>query len=126
MALTYARLMPPHVRRIVEFFVLCKVRATFSRKHTRVHTQAIVFLFALTYVHYVFGSRPATCLDLVRDEWPRDGVLRVLVPAWATYDFLEEHYAQQQLHKYSTARRDAGDTIVSGQSTHSVTGVCSC
>ncbi|CAL8343453.1 unnamed protein product [Gadus morhua 'NCC'] len=62
MAVTYARLFPPSFRRVFEFFVLLK---------------ALFVLFILAYIHIVFSHSPIRCLEAVREEWPRDGVLRV-------------------------------------------------
>ncbi|XP_059924136.1 membralin isoform X5 [Gadus macrocephalus] len=62
MAVTYARLFPPSFRRVFEFFVLLK---------------ALFVLFILAYIHIVFSRSPIRCLEAVREEWPRDGVLRV-------------------------------------------------
>ena len=31
----------------------------------------------LTYIHVAFSHMPNHCLDSVKDEWPRDGILRV-------------------------------------------------
>ncbi|KAG7265189.1 hypothetical protein CRUP_030303 [Coryphaenoides rupestris] len=62
MAVTYARLFPPSFRRVFEFFVLLK---------------ALFVLFILAYIHIVFSRSPIRCLESVREEWPRDGILRV-------------------------------------------------
>lgn len=62
MAVTYARLFPPSFRRVFEFFVLLK---------------ALFVLFILAYIHIVFSRSPIRCLEAVREEWPRDGILRV-------------------------------------------------
>ena len=35
--------------------------------------QAIVFLITLIYVHTVFATHPATCLDFIKDDWPKEG-----------------------------------------------------
>ncbi|KAK0140995.1 Membralin [Merluccius polli] len=53
MAVTYARLFPPSFRR------------------------ALFVLFILAYIHIVFSRSPIRCLEAVREEWPRDGILRV-------------------------------------------------
>jgi len=58
LALTYARCVPPRVRRVIEFVVLIK---------------AVFFLATLVYVHTVFATHPATCLDFIKDDWPREG-----------------------------------------------------
>ncbi|NXI48257.1 MBRL protein, partial [Galbula dea] len=62
MAVTYARLFPPSFRRVFEFFVLLK---------------ALFVLFILAYIHVAFSRSPISCLEHVRDRWPRDGILRV-------------------------------------------------
>lgn len=36
-------------------------------------------LFVLAYIHIVFSRSPINCLEHVRDQWPREGVLRVEV-----------------------------------------------
>ncbi|XP_075216350.1 membralin isoform X3 [Lycorma delicatula] len=61
-ALTYARTFPRPVRRFIEFAFLLKAMAAF---------------FVLVYIHIVFSRSPTTCLEHVRDTWPRDGILRV-------------------------------------------------
>ncbi|VDP45503.1 unnamed protein product [Soboliphyme baturini] len=64
-SLTYARLLPPSARRLLEFMLLIK---------------ALCFLVIFLYVH-VLALRPANCLDNVRQMWPRNGILRVEVTA---------------------------------------------
>ncbi|RZF41371.1 hypothetical protein LSTR_LSTR000085 [Laodelphax striatellus] len=61
-ALAYARTFPRPVRRFIEFALLLKAMATF---------------FVLIYIHVVFSRSPTTCLEHVRETWPRDGILRV-------------------------------------------------
>uniref|UniRef100_A0A1B6EGL4 Membralin n=1 Tax=Clastoptera arizonana TaxID=38151 RepID=A0A1B6EGL4_9HEMI len=61
-ALAYARTFPRPVRRWIEFTVLLKAMMSF---------------FVLVYIHIVFSRSPTTCLEHVRDTWPRDGILRV-------------------------------------------------
>ncbi|XP_068599432.1 LOW QUALITY PROTEIN: membralin [Brachionichthys hirsutus] len=61
MAVTYARLFPPSFR-VFEFFVLLK---------------ALFVLFILAYIHIAFSRSPINCLEVVRERWPRDGILRV-------------------------------------------------
>lgn len=61
-ALGYARIFPAPVRRFLEFAVLVK---------------ALLFLSILAYVHYAFTMTPATCLESVKNSWPKDGILRV-------------------------------------------------
>ena len=31
----------------------------------------------LLYIHIVFSRTPITCLDHIKDVWPRDGILRI-------------------------------------------------
>ncbi|XP_031696620.1 membralin isoform X2 [Anarrhichthys ocellatus] len=62
MAVTYARLFPLSFRRVFEFFVLLK---------------ALFVLFILAYIHIAFSRSPINCLEVVRERWPRDGILRV-------------------------------------------------
>ncbi|KAF0313965.1 Membralin [Amphibalanus amphitrite] len=62
LSLAYARLFSPRVRRMVEFASLLV---------------AICSLAMLTYIHVAFSHMPNHCLDSVKDEWPRDGILRV-------------------------------------------------
>lgn len=39
--------------------------------------QAIAAFFVLAYIHVVFSRSPSNCLAHVREDWPRDGILRV-------------------------------------------------
>lgn len=39
--------------------------------------KALTALFILVYIHITFSQTPATCLEHVKAEWPRDGILRV-------------------------------------------------
>lgn len=39
--------------------------------------QAMTAFFVLVYIHIAFSRTPTTCLEHVRDSWPRDGILRV-------------------------------------------------
>lgn len=39
--------------------------------------KALISFFALIYIHVTFSQTPATCLNHVKEIWPRDGVLRV-------------------------------------------------
>lgn len=61
-ALVYARTFPRPVRRFIEFIMLIK---------------AIAALFVLVYIHIAFSRSPTTCLEHVKDTWPKDGILRV-------------------------------------------------
>lgn len=39
--------------------------------------QALFVLFILAYIHIAFSRSPINCLEVVRERWPRDGILRV-------------------------------------------------
>lgn len=101
MAVTYARLFPPSFRRVFEFFVLLKVRNHVMEKRVELSPsafvastgtsafvllnglcshcspQALFVLFILAYIHIAFSRSPINCLEVVRERWPRDGILRV-------------------------------------------------
>lgn len=50
------------VRRAIELIMLLKAVGAF---------------FILVYIHITFSQTPATCLDHIKNDWPRDGILRV-------------------------------------------------
>lgn len=59
--------------------------------------QAIFAFFVLAYIHIVFSRAPSNCLDHVRDEWPRDGILRVEIIRNAGEDYnIEKSYAKEE------------------------------
>ena len=81
-ALTYARTFPRPVRRFIEFIVLLK---------------AILALFVLAYIHIVFSRAPTNCLEHIRDDWPRDGILRVEILRNGGEDYsIEKSYAKEE------------------------------
>ncbi|XP_014488281.1 PREDICTED: uncharacterized protein LOC106751741 isoform X1 [Dinoponera quadriceps] len=81
-ALVYARTFPRPVRRFIEFIVLLK---------------AIVAFFVLAYIHIVFSRAPTNCLEHIRDEWPRDGILRVEILRNGGDDYsIEKSYAKEE------------------------------
>ena len=41
--------------------------------------QAITCFVILAYIHNAFSRTPINCLDHVKDVWPREGVLRVVI-----------------------------------------------
>ncbi|XP_070688463.1 membralin isoform X2 [Pempheris klunzingeri] len=77
MAVTYARLFPPSFRRVFEFFVLLK---------------ALFVLFILAYIHIAFSRSPINCLEVVRERWPRDGILRVEIQRNSSRAAVVLHY----------------------------------
>lgn len=59
--------------------------------------QAILAFFVLAYIHIVFSRAPTNCLEHIRDEWPRDGILRVEILRNADDDYsIEESYAKEE------------------------------
>ncbi|VDO96756.1 unnamed protein product [Soboliphyme baturini] len=62
-SLTYARLLCPSARRLIEFLLLVK---------------ALCFLFILLYLHFL-ARQPTSCLEEVRQIWPRHGILHIEV-----------------------------------------------
>ncbi|XP_076652389.1 membralin isoform X3 [Halictus rubicundus] len=81
-ALTYARAFPRPVRRVIEFIVLLK---------------AILAFFVLAYIHIVFSRAPINCLEHIRDDWPRDGILRVEILRNGGEDYsIEKSYAKEE------------------------------
>ncbi|XP_058059740.1 uncharacterized protein LOC131210498 [Anopheles bellator] len=61
-AIAYAQTIPRPVRRAIELMMLLKALAAF---------------FILAYIHVRFSQTPTTCLEHVKNDWPRDGILRV-------------------------------------------------
>lgn len=93
-ALAYARTFPRPVRRFLEFVILIKAIASF---------------FVLVYIHVAFSRTPTTCLDHVKDTWPRDGILRVEIVRNAGQDYnIEQSYAKEEKLK-----KDKADDIAS-------------
>ncbi|XP_077263168.1 membralin isoform X2 [Temnothorax americanus] len=94
-ALAYARTFPRPVRRFIEFIVLLK---------------AILAFFVLAYIHIVFSRAPTNCLEHIRDDWPRDGILRVEILRNGGEDYsIEKSYAKEEklrqgnVHDFSVA-----------------------
>ncbi|XP_052743847.1 membralin [Bicyclus anynana] len=81
-AIAYARTFPRPVRRFFEFLVLLK---------------ALIAFFVLAYIHIVFSRTPTTCLNHVKDTWPRDGILRVEILRNPSNDYtIEQSYAKEK------------------------------
>ncbi|XP_053962711.1 uncharacterized protein LOC128866199 [Anastrepha ludens] len=85
-ALMYAQVFPKPLQRALEYLILLK---------------ALLFFFALVYIHLTFIKNPATCLQNVKD-WPREGVLRVeVIPNLEKHrDLLSKTKANEQLVRY--------------------------
>ncbi|CAH2089480.1 unnamed protein product [Euphydryas editha] len=81
-AIAYARTFPRPVRRFFEFLVLLK---------------ALVAFFVLAYIHIAFSRTPTTCLNHIKDSWPRDGILRVEILRNPAQDYtIEQSYAKER------------------------------
>lgn len=39
--------------------------------------QALAAFLMLLYIHIIFSKTPITCLDHIKDVWPRDGIVRI-------------------------------------------------
>ncbi|XP_011308821.1 membralin isoform X2 [Fopius arisanus] len=65
--------------------------------------------FVMAYIHIVFSRAPTNCLEHVRDEWPRDGILRVEILRNAGEDYsIEKSYAKEE-----KLRQEKGDDLTS-------------
>lgn len=88
-ALAYARAFPTPVRRFLEFVILVKAIAAF---------------FVLIYIHVAFSKTPTTCLERVKDTWPRDGILRVEIIKNPSLDYdIQQSYAKEEKLKQEKA-----------------------
>ena len=59
--------------------------------------QAILAFFVLAYIHIVFSRAPTNCLEHIRNEWPRDGILRVEILRNGGEDYsIEKSYAKEE------------------------------
>ncbi|KPJ14733.1 Membralin [Papilio machaon] len=81
-AVAYARTFPRPIRRFFEFLVLLK---------------ALIAFFVLAYIHIAFSRTPTTCLNHVKDSWPRHGILRVEILKNPAHDYtIEQSYAKER------------------------------
>ena len=48
-------------------------------KFSPLQFQAVMCFVILAYIHNAFSRTPINCLDHVKDTWPRDGILRVVI-----------------------------------------------
>lgn len=60
--------------------------------------QALGSLFVLIYIHVAFSRTPTNCLEHIRQDWPRDGILRVeIVRGGVSDDYtVEKSYAKEE------------------------------
>ena len=66
--------------------------------------QAMTCFVILAYIHNAFSRTPINCLDHVKDQWPRDGVLRVVISRSA---------AMSRLSENDTTRTNASNSNIS-------------
>lgn len=66
--------------------------------------QAVTCFVILAYIHNAFSRTPINCLDHVKDQWPRDGVLRVVISRSA---------AMSRLSENDTTRTNASNSNIS-------------
>lgn len=101
-AIMYARTFPKPIRRFVEFVILIKAIAAF---------------FVLVYIHLIFSRTPTTCLNHIKDTWPRDGILRVEIVKNMGQDYNGEHSYNEEKLKSDTEEVNnyflPGDTFLS-------------
>ncbi|XP_037077007.1 membralin-like [Pollicipes pollicipes] len=95
LSLGYARVLTPRVRRMIEFASLLV---------------AICSLVMLSYIHVAFSHLPTHCLDHVKADWPRDGILRVEIIRSPGEDYtLAKSYEKEERLKL----RDPDNLILS-------------
>ena len=59
--------------------------------------QAIMAFFVLAYIHVVFSRTPTNCLEHIKNDWPRDGILRVEILKNGGDDYsIEKSYAKEE------------------------------
>ncbi|XP_053664196.1 uncharacterized protein LOC128713364 [Anopheles marshallii] len=71
-AIAYAQTIPRPVRRAIELMMLLK---------------ALTAFFILAYIHVRFSQTPTTCLEHVKNDWPRDGILRVEIASLSQSEY---------------------------------------
>ncbi|XP_059353300.1 membralin-like [Daphnia carinata] len=88
MAVAYARTFPKPIRRLLEWLFLLKALAAF---------------LMLLYIHIIFSRSPITCLDHIKADWPRDGIVRIDITRSGDYNHpdredysLHHSYAKEQ------------------------------
>ena len=81
--------------------------------------QALFVLFILAYIHIAFSRSPINCLEVVRERWPRDGILRVEIQRNSSRaSVFLQHYDATGLHEDLEAEqaRGGGEGRVAGLS----------
>uniref|UniRef100_A0A182J588 Membralin n=1 Tax=Anopheles atroparvus TaxID=41427 RepID=A0A182J588_ANOAO len=88
-AIAYAQTIPRPVRRAIELMMLLK---------------ALTAFFILAYIHVRFSQTPTTCLEHVKNDWPRDGILRV--------EILSVSQIEHDASKHASSEMDDNDVNV--------------
>lgn len=108
MAVAYARTFPKPVRRLLEWLFLLKVKfwQGFKWKHysSNLNLQAIAAFLMLLYIHIIFSRTPITCLDHIKNEWPRDGIVRIDITRGSQSSTLQ-HQDYSLHHSYAKEQR---------------------
>ena len=65
-----------------------------------------MFFIILAYIHNAFSRTPINCLDHVKDTWPRDGILRVVI----TRNSAVSRLSDIELHNSTTANSTASNS----------------
>ena len=117
MAIAYARTFPKPVRRILEWLFLLKVHfkvqalPNWANLYIHIYTlfyfQALAVFLMLLYIHVIFSRTPITCLDHIKDTWPREGILRIDIMRGSRvrnntnqpYSLLQSYAKERQIHQ---------------------------
>ncbi|XP_046446960.1 membralin-like isoform X4 [Daphnia pulex] len=90
MAIAYARTFPKPIRRLLEWLFLLKALAAF---------------LMLLYIHIIFSRSPITCLDHIKADWPREGIVRIDItrsgngPDIQGYSLHHSYAKEQRIHQ---------------------------
>lgn len=73
--------------------------------------KAICAFFILVYIHITFSQAPATCLEHLKDDWPKDGILRVeILKIRNEISTPPSHIKTKSVHKYPVLKSGCGET----------------
>jgi hypothetical protein len=63
--------------------------------------QALAAFFVLAYIHIVFSRSPTNCLEHIKDDWPRQGILRVEILRKGIDDYnIDKSYVKEEKLKH--------------------------
>jgi hypothetical protein len=72
--------------------------------------QAVAAFFVLAYIHVVFSRSPTNCLEHIKDDWPRQGILRVEILRNGADDYnIEKSYAKEEKLRHENG--DVGSVL---------------